>query len=240
MKKKLNALRDIFVKLSRSYKDDFYLYDGEFVIQGEISFSRLPAVILVAFSEESSCILKDFLNITKGSLYHIESTDVIKEEIDAILLEYKEVLKLKEYDETELFVTVANRLSKVYQPMEYDKNMKEIQTMITSTYDIFFRKEYFSLDTGDDSYQEFIRDMFENKIYSELKDLNPYGGCPSVIVTASLFPLLTEKNIDAFEYSCNKAFDDGKDILYNITSKMELERFTMYVSYNYTDMSYTI
>lgn len=240
MKKKLTMLRDIFVKLSRAYKDDFYLLNGEITMQGDVSFSRLPAVVLVTLNEEVSLLLEEFLNIPKGSLYHIESTDAIKNGIDDILTEFKDVLKLKTYDEDELLVTISDRLSSVYQPMEMTDDIKSRLKKIENTYESFYRKEYFSLDKSDDGYNEMITNLFENKIYSELRDLNPDGECPSVIITASLFPLLAKTNIDDFEYSCEKVYDDGTDILYNITSRMILDNFTIYVSYDYTDMSYTI
>ena len=240
MKKKLTVLRDIFVKLSRVYKDDFYLYNGELTIQGDASFSKLPGVMIMKFHEHSVEILKDFLNITEGSVIHITSTDDIKTEIDQILLEFKEVLKTKTYDEAELLITISDRLSKVYQPMDKSESVMEIIQSINEKYDWLLRKDYYTLDTENPEYSKIIEDLFVNKIYIELEDLNPDGDCPTVIVTASLFPMLTYKNIELFEYGCEKVFDDGKDILFNIASRMVLDNFTIYVSYDYTDMSYMI
>lgn len=240
MKKKLSALRDVFVKLSRIYKGDFYIYNAQLTIQGDESFTKLPGVIIIEFQEHIVNIFKDFLNITEGTMLHIKSTDDMKSAIDEILLDFKDVLKTKTYDESEMIITISERLSKVYPKMDDMNLITSTTNMIETHYNQFSSKDYYTLDTSAPDYNKVVEDLFTNKIYIELTDLNPDTNCPNVIVTASLFPMLTDKNIELFEYSCDKVFDDGRDILFNITSRMMLDNFTIYVSYDYTDMSYEI
>lgn len=240
MKKKLTVLRDIFVKLSRIYKSDFYLYDGKLIIQGDDSFEKLPGVMVVELHEHMIDILKYFMNITPNSLYHIKSTDDMKSEIDLILLEYNEPFKTKNYDENEIIIPISDRISKVYPKVDNGDIICTMTEVITEKYNCFSCKDYYTLNAEPDEYHKLIEDLFVNKIYIELHDINPNGVCPNVIVTASLFPMLSDKNIDMFEYCCDKVFDDGTDILFNITSRMILDNFTIYVSYDYTDMSYKI
>ena len=236
MLKELKLLRDMFVKLGKLYKEDFYIWNGRYTMQGKLSFAKLPSQIATIINDESVNLLEKYLGFDKsvGKIIYVHDTSPLKKSIDEIIQTHKDAIKTDPAVEIAIFPNVKETLSSIYKEVD-DKKIEVIKTEILKYEESVTSYDYYTLPIDDESYlNTTIQKLFEEKTYIELEDCNKL--CPNVIVAAPLFPLLTEKNISLFEYACTKLYEDNMSTLYTMVHRMSLDYFVLYGSYHYIDM----
>ena len=236
MLKELKLLRDVFVKLGKLYKSDFYIWNGTRTIQGELSFAKLPSRISTIINDETVRLLKKYMRFTKGTdrVIYVNDTSPLKKAIDEIIMTNKEAIKTDPAVEITILPDVQQRLSSIYKDV-LDKKMEKIKMEIIKYESTVVQYDYYTLPIEDDVYlNDVLKKLFIEKTHIELKDQNEL--CPNVIIAAPLFPLLTEKNISLFEYTCTKLYEDDISILYAMVHRMSLDYFVLYASYHYIDV----
>lgn len=178
-KKELNNLKLFLNKVKRVFQEDIMVYHNYYIIGGVESQEKLDGMVLLIIDDDYKKLLSYVLN--ENNSYYIPNMDKFREEVNNDAEEYTTYEQIDDVD------------FKI--PNSYDDEAI-IETLLseTSNPDVVWHKL---------SDQSKISEMFfDSKLTYDLPlyDKDGKTEIDTIVISKSLFPNISEKNIDSIFY----------------------------------------
>lgn len=212
--KNTNGLRDLLVKISKVFRKDFYIYNGIYIIPGELSKDNLKGSYLLRLQDEFSVYMKKILfKEPVNTIIFVSDISLLKGVIDENICDESKVLQ-EALDKNIIRVEDKDSYNEIYTFLK-----EEIKSIEKDSND------FISCEINVDDDPEIIS---RKKLF-----LIQYKNLPPIEGNIQLFPFFTEKEETPIEFMTNIMEESENMNIYYGRFHITYSYFDIYIKLTY-------